>query len=172
MAKIFMKLLKRFSADTSGNFGIMGSLSALGLILAAGFAVDVARLTQSATKLQDLNDAAALAVSKRYSQSLASRKEDFAVLMTQGIDASPELSGLEFDLTEKKSQSELLVTVSSKSESELFFSELWGEKKSVSALSEVIISSQTMEIAMILDCLLYTSPSPRDQRGSRMPSSA
>ena len=24
----------------------------------------------------------------------------------------------------------------------------------------------------ITDCLLYTSPSPRDQRGSRMPSSA
>ena len=26
--------------------------------------------------------------------------------------------------------------------------------------------------AKIIDCLLYTSPSPRDQRGSRMPSSA
>ena len=26
--------------------------------------------------------------------------------------------------------------------------------------------------ADIYDCLLYTSPSPRDQRGSRMPSSA
>ena len=25
---------------------------------------------------------------------------------------------------------------------------------------------------IINDCLLYTSPSPRDQRGSRMPSSA
>ena len=25
---------------------------------------------------------------------------------------------------------------------------------------------------MLIDCLLYTSPSPRDQRGSRMPSSA
>ena len=24
----------------------------------------------------------------------------------------------------------------------------------------------------VVDCLLYTSPSPRDQRGSRMPSSA
>ena len=24
----------------------------------------------------------------------------------------------------------------------------------------------------VKDCLLYTSPSPRDQRGSRMPSSA
>jgi len=27
-------------------------------------------------------------------------------------------------------------------------------------------------IALNEDCLLYTSPSPRDQRGSRMPSSA
>ena len=27
-------------------------------------------------------------------------------------------------------------------------------------------------IALFKDCLLYTSPSPRDQRGSRMPSSA
>ena len=26
--------------------------------------------------------------------------------------------------------------------------------------------------ALLHDCLLYTSPSPRDQRGSRMPSSA
>ena len=26
--------------------------------------------------------------------------------------------------------------------------------------------------AQMIDCLLYTSPSPRDQRGSRMPSSA
>ena len=27
-------------------------------------------------------------------------------------------------------------------------------------------------IQALKDCLLYTSPSPRDQRGSRMPSSA
>ena len=27
-------------------------------------------------------------------------------------------------------------------------------------------------VALTDDCLLYTSPSPRDQRGSRMPSSA
>ena len=29
-----------------------------------------------------------------------------------------------------------------------------------------------VEITIYEDCLLYTSPSPRDQRGSRMPSSA
>ena len=30
----------------------------------------------------------------------------------------------------------------------------------------------SFEISMLYSCLLYTSPSPRDQRGSRMPSSA
>ena len=31
---------------------------------------------------------------------------------------------------------------------------------------------QQSVVDLIVDCLLYTSPSPRDQRGSRMPSSA
>ena len=32
--------------------------------------------------------------------------------------------------------------------------------------------SQTRKLEITTTCLLYTSPSPRDQRGSRMPSSA
>ena len=39
------------------------------------------------------------------------------------------------------------------------------------ALADLLISRQTKETS-IFNCLLYTSPSPRDQRGSRMPSSA
>ena len=31
---------------------------------------------------------------------------------------------------------------------------------------------KTFKVRMLPSCLLYTSPSPRDQRGSRMPSSA
>ena len=30
----------------------------------------------------------------------------------------------------------------------------------------------SLDLDQVMDCLLYTSPSPRDQRGSRMPSSA
>jgi len=33
-------------------------------------------------------------------------------------------------------------------------------------------TTQWAGIERAMDCLLYTSPSPRDQRGSRMPSSA
>ena len=36
----------------------------------------------------------------------------------------------------------------------------------------LILGTQLDRLAFFNRCLLYTSPSPRDQRGSRMPSSA
>ena len=39
-------------------------------------------------------------------------------------------------------------------------------------LVEITPDSIRVRKALLKDCLLYTSPSPRDQRGSRMPSSA
>ena len=36
----------------------------------------------------------------------------------------------------------------------------------------VYYAGDSIEVALFETCLLYTSPSPRDQRGSRMPSSA
>ena len=39
-------------------------------------------------------------------------------------------------------------------------------------LRETYASYLGMRVAIWQTCLLYTSPSPRDQRGSRMPSSA
>ena len=38
--------------------------------------------------------------------------------------------------------------------------------------SDEAMEDEAMEDEESDDCLLYTSPSPRDQRGSRMPSSA
>ena len=55
----------------------------------------------------------------------------------------------------------------------------WGETKD--ALLEGLQGTKRSTMSVVLentkgallnDCLLYTSPSPRDQRGSRMPSSA
>ena len=40
------------------------------------------------------------------------------------------------------------------------------------AEGELLVSSDDAPANSLKDCLLYTSPSPRDQRGSRMPSSA
>ena len=44
--------------------------------------------------------------------------------------------------------------------------------KIVPLMGIVYLGAGLLVIAMFYHCLLYTSPSPRDQRGSRMPSSA
>ena len=49
------------------------------------------------------------------------------------------------------------------------------QKQAAAALGQVELSkayANSFETHNIKTCLLYTSPSPRDQRGSRMPSSA
>ena len=63
------------------------------------------------------------------------------------------------------------------------FAEALGDKKGIrryghayvpldEALSRVVVDFSGRPTLMHKVCLLYTSPSPRDQRGSRMPSSA
>ena len=51
------------------------------------------------------------------------------------------------------------------------FSQIVGPKGEV-VLADINESMLKVGRDKLIDCLLYTSPSPRDQRGSRMPSSA
>ena len=44
--------------------------------------------------------------------------------------------------------------------------------KNIGSIPETDRKKFASDLNQIKDCLLYTSPSPRDQRGSRMPSSA
>ena len=47
-----------------------------------------------------------------------------------------------------------------------------GKIKSIIEDSNLSMVLKNLKIPLNKVCLLYTSPSPRDQRGSRMPSSA
>ena len=47
-----------------------------------------------------------------------------------------------------------------------------GEGKTLTATLPIYLAALAGKGAHLATCLLYTSPSPRDQRGSRMPSSA
>ena len=45
-------------------------------------------------------------------------------------------------------------------------------KRGIDLAVEVVVANLSKQSKRVNTCLLYTSPSPRDQRGSRMPSSA
>ena len=47
-----------------------------------------------------------------------------------------------------------------------------GDVASIDVDGNMVITDRTKDVIKSGGCLLYTSPSPRDQRGSRMPSSA
>ena len=70
-------------------------------------------------------------------------------------------------------------------EQEYMLAKRWIEEQDADAAHQMVTSHLRLaaKIAMgyrgyglpqaeVISCLLYTSPSPRDQRGSRMPSSA
>ena len=48
----------------------------------------------------------------------------------------------------------------------------WVNSQEVDAHNRIKLNFGEEELSELYDCLLYTSPSPRDKRQSRMPSSA
>ena len=143
--------LKRFITDTSGNIAIMGAVGTLALITAAAFAIDTSRLYQAANELQDLNDVVALAVVHGENLTPATQRENFRDQMLDEINSRPLLTGLEFELTTEETRSEVKLNVTSRSEVELFFGSFWGDRRYASVNSEVVVSNQTLELALVLD---------------------
>ncbi|WP_313601536.1 pilus assembly protein [Rhizobium sp.] len=64
-----MSMLKRLSADRSGNFGIITAIVLPVLVGAAGLAVDVSNMLLSKRDLQEASDAASLAVATYLAQN-------------------------------------------------------------------------------------------------------
>ena len=61
----------------------------------------------------------------------------------------------------------LTVELSSEALNDVFYSILW-----IASLLTIMVSVESIFLEDYEDCLLYTSPSPRDRTRSRMPSSA
>ena len=81
-----------------------------------------------------------------------------AVVVSAMSGVTDKLIGMAHEMSSEPTERELDVLVST------------GEQQSIALLS---IALQDLGVpALSITCLLYTSPSPRDQRGSRMPSSA
>ena len=85
----------------------------------------------------------------------AQSMESFVAAMADGVIDASELSA----------QEARLVAVMKKVEPML-------DDATHESVTELLTEMSAFSTMQTLNCLLYTSPSPRDQRGSRMPSSA
>ena len=93
--------------------------------------------------------------------------DNFVAMMTNG--ASGDINNLVFTGTRApRSPFEQIRIVASKAADAS-----WRAVKKIENYEiKPLIATRLREVDLPYSCLLYTSPSPRDQRGSRMPSSA
>ena len=134
----------RLKVNEDGNMAIMMAVAGLTLATATGLALDVMGAQSSKQKLQDQLDGISLAIA---TSGIANADEQKA--LAQDLLAANEYNIDPANLTiQTAPNGEIHVT---------------GQTVYHLALGG-LFNKET--------CLLYTSPSPRDQRGSRMPSSA
>lgn len=145
------RLYKEYSASRDGNFSVIMAVAMLVIVSAMAVGIDTTRLMQASSKLKSLNDMAALAATEGQNKSLEERKEIYESVMETGIQNSGEITGYEYELSFEDDGFTQVLSVTSRSEAELFFPMTRGAGKYVSALSEVTIGREFIEISLVLD---------------------
>ena len=123
-------------------------------IEAQSIALGKADLSLSAAR--EGSGAAAAAVERSAAREEALRSE-LAAFRAQAGDVARKLEAEIGGLRERVAAAELAAA---------------GFKEEAETTAEALAAAEAAAAAAAAACLLYTSPSPRDQRGSRMPSSA
>ena len=157
-----------FWRNDSGHFGIMGALSISTLLLFAGVAIDQTRLQQASTELQFIVDAGVLAASIDPDISRSEREEILKKYIVNRISDHQLLKNPNVELSLERSVFDIRVTAKSTSDVNLFFGGPYRSDLGVSVVSETIIDTRTVEIAMVLDI----STSMNDARLNEMKAAA
>ncbi|MEP1230692.1 MAG: VWA domain-containing protein [Litorimonas sp.] len=146
-----VKTFKNFTKSKDGSVAILSAVTLVMIVLAVGIAIDFSRLTESSQKLKNLTDGAVLAVARAEGETVAEREKIFETYMDAGVESSKEITGYEYTLNVVETSGSTTVTATSRSKSELFFTNITGGEKFVSAESEVITGKEFIEVVLVLD---------------------
>jgi Flp pilus assembly protein TadG len=142
--------IRNFLGNQLGNTGIMFSLAAVPMLLAAGAGIDMVRANQVQTVLQGAADAAALAggTSKKTDpEQYTNIVKDF-LAQNGANDALDSIDAI--DVTLDSETGVFRVSIQGKMETGLMF--LAGiSTLDVGAVSEVALGSQALEVVLVLD---------------------
>ncbi len=144
-------ILKHFIKNTSGNFGVILSLSMLPVMMGIGVAVDYSQLANRQTSLQNSVDGAILSVGQTFedmtSVEIEQKLQDF-LKATLAEDEYKSISKLDVLLDKPNHK----LTVTAKSSTDTNFMLLAGVKTmGFNAVSQIRSSFGKMEIAFVLD---------------------
>ena len=163
--------IKQFNRDESGAFSMIWAVSIIGFLGVLGAAVDFTLLSNADTRAQAVADTTALsaAIYVKNTEIVPTTREEGLIgaytakelgydFSDWVIDAGDGVTvNVVYDIVER----EAIVTTTG--DTRPLFMQIFGFEK-------LSFSAQT--VVKFFDCLLYTSPSPRDGLLSRMPSSA
>ena len=133
----------------------------------AGVEVELVRFDNHLTRLTEVFKNST-AVQAAYDYCILDTPPSLGILMTSALAASDEvLIPLQCEWFGLEGLAKITRVVSQIREAGV------NEKVFIEGILMTMYDGRTnLSRSVVEDCLLYTSPSPRDQRGSRMPSSA
>ena len=153
----------QFSNCEAGNISAIFAVASLAILGIIGLAIDASSAYNVRSDLQDACDTVALAESISIYNGGELNNEAARLLMAENFSFEPNNLSLEM----QDSNGEVTCNASYLKET-IFGSLLGQDELNISVVSVAVANTNSESI----NCLLYTSPSPRDATLSRMPSSA
>ena len=154
MKRTFNQTLAAYKKDTAGNMGMMLAVSTAALIGFLAVAVDLTNAFSAKQRLQDTTDAVALLAAQDKSLDTPAKLQEAAQALYDATYTGDTGFRIEIEEIIRVGDD---VTVVAKNNIDANFAQIFN----IGNL-DVGVRSTASYSELSLDCLLYTSPSPRD----------
>ena len=140
-----LNFTKRFARDQDGNTAAIFTVALVGILGAAGFALDTSNVHRIETKMQSVTDAASLAVAKAQLSSDA----DMRALAQSFFDARPDLQPVTVERVERNGDQYSIVAVRPTS---TYLMHLFGnDNVNIRTSSQTTYRVREFSLALVLD---------------------
>ena len=161
---MFKTIAKKYRKNTSGNVAVMFGAAAFVLVGGLALGVDVTNAYYAEQRLQQTTDAVALLAAKDKSLDTDEKLQAAAQAL---YDATyPGQTGVRIEIENIRRDGDQVI-IDATNNIDTFFGGIFNRRT-----LDIDVTSTATFTQRSIDCLLYTSPSPRDGLLSRMPSSA
>ena len=145
---LFKELCRRFAADRCGNVAIIFGIALVPMLAMSGAALDFSSAYNLRAKMQAAADAAALAATRNYGKSWATRKQIATDTFNQNLKGLSTAEGVSFNIVDQ-GQSHLVTASATKSTSLLSLVGI--NQIPVDVEAKAMTPKASLEVVLVLD---------------------